>query len=124
MAISLLMLNRMRFNVESAVLVLLALKNFVKHGSNIFQIKRDGNFSSMPDLYPKVVTRDIKTLFMFRIPKFSDMVIIDPVANTGSVSGGEAGDGDGDGDKDGASILPFNFLAFALLLIVATIFAM
>ena len=63
----------------------------------------------MPDPFPKYETQGSKKLFMFRIPRFNNTVLIDPTANMDGVAaepiiggggdgnGGEGNGGDGNG---------------------------
>ena len=63
----------------------------------------------MPDPFPKYETQGSKKLFIFRIPRFNNTVLIDPTANMDGVAGepiigggggGNSGDGNG-GDANG-----------------------
>lgn len=45
----------------------------------------DDNYTAMPDEFPKFEKDDEKTKFVFRIPKFSKNVLVDPSVNVGKV---------------------------------------
>lgn len=72
---------------------------------DFFQIVLDDDPVDMPDPYPKYETQGIKKLFIFRIPRFNNTVLIDPTANMDGVAGdpiiGGGGDGNGGGGNGG-----------------------
>ena len=74
----------------------------------------------MPDPFPKYKTQGIKKLFIFRIPRFNNTVLIDPTANMDGVAGdpiiGGGGDGNGDGDGGDSTTGPPNGSTPILLL--------
>lgn len=105
----------------------------------------------MPDEFPKFVTKGSKKLFIFRIPRFNNTIVIDPAVNLGGsegggvvTSGGDTGGTGGgdsttkspgdeggeettrpddyDGGKSSASLLPFNLCALIFSLAAATIY--
>ena len=84
----------------------------------------------MPDPFPKYETQGSKKLFIFRIPRFNNTVLIDPTANMDGVAGepiiggggdgnggdGNGGGGNGGGDSGGSTTGPPNGSAPMLLL--------
>ena len=103
----------------------------------------DGNFTDMPGGYPKFETQGSKKKFIFRIPRFTDMVLIDPTANMDGVAGPAVSGGEGDAGTTktpatkapatkapdttrpttaGASTLLLNVLDFAVFLHVVLMF--
>ena len=97
----------------------------------------------MPDPYPDFQIKGSKQLFIFRIPKFNNTVLIDPTANMDGVAGDPISGGDGDGGttdqpegsttgqpegsttgqpESSASMLSFSILALVVLLHVAAMF--
>ena len=75
----------------------------------------------MPDPFPKYETQGSKKLFMFRIPRFSNTVLIDPTANMDGVAGEPTiGGGGGDGGDSGtAPMLLLNVFALVFPLLAA-----
>ena len=57
----------------------------------------------MPDPFPKYETQGSKKLFIFRIPRFNNTVLIDPTANMDGVAGEPTIGGDGGGNGDGGN---------------------
>jgi len=74
----------------------------------------DDDYTAMPAGFPKFENDDGKKKFVFRIPKFSKNVLVDPSVTPGKKSSA--------GQKSAASWLKVNF-TFALLLQVAAMFA-
>ena len=72
---------------------------------HFFQILLDDDPVDMPDPFPKYETQGSKKLFIFRIPRFNNTVLIDPTANMDGVAGepiiGGGGDGNGGGGNGG-----------------------
>ena len=69
----------------------------------------------MPDPFPKYETQGSKKLFIFRIPRFNNTVLIDPTANMDGVAG-EPTTGGGGGDGGDSGTAPMLFLnVFALV---------
>jgi len=80
-----------------------------------FQVMTDDDdYTAMPAGFPKFENDDGKKKFVFRIPKFSKNVLVDPSVTPGKKSSA--------GQKSAASWLKVNF-TFALLLQVAAMFA-
>ena len=44
----------------------------------------DGGFTDMPADFPKIEIKGSKNLFVFRIPRFSDKALIDPLVSLGA----------------------------------------
>lgn len=57
----------------------------------------------MPDPFPKYETQGSKKLFIFRIPRFNNTVLIDPTANMDGVAGEPTIGGDGGGNGGGGN---------------------
>ena len=70
---------------------------------HFFQILLDDEPVDMPDPFPKYETQGSKKLFMFRIPRFNNTVLIDPTANMDGVAGEPTIGGDGGGNGDGGN---------------------
>ena len=97
---------------------------------HFFQILLDDDPVDMPDPFPKYETQGSKKLFIFRIPRFNNTVLIDPTANMDGVAGepiiggggdgnggdGNGGGGNGGGDSGGSTTGPPNGSAPMLLL--------
>ena len=67
---------------------------------HFFQILLDDDPVDMPDPFPKYETQGSKKLFIFRIPRFNNTVLIDPTANMDGVAGEPTtGGGGGDGGR-------------------------
>ena len=81
----------------------------------MFQMIVDGNYTDMPGDYPMFEAKNNKNYFLFRIPKFTSMILIDPTVSVGVEE--EASTTAQTTPKSSASTLAFNF--FALLLSVA-----
>ena len=92
---------------------------------HFFQIFLDDDPVDMPDPFPKYETQGSKKLFMFRIPRFNNTVLIDPTANMDGVAAepiiggggdGNGGGGNGGGDSGDSTTGPPNGSAPMLLL--------
>ena len=70
---------------------------------HFFQILLDEDPVDMPDPFPKYETQGSKKLFIFRIPRFNNTVLIDPTANMDGVAGEPTIGGDGGGNGDGGN---------------------
>ena len=70
---------------------------------HFFQILLDDDPVDMPDPFPKYETQGSKKLFIFRIPRFNNTVLIDPTANMDGVAGEPTIGGDGGGNGDGGN---------------------
>lgn len=70
---------------------------------HFFQILLDEDPVDMPDPFPKYETQGSKKLFIFRIPRFNNTVLIDPKANMDGVAGEPTIGGDGGGNGDGGN---------------------
>ena len=81
----------------------------------MFQMIVDGNYTDMPGDYPRFEAKNNKNYFLFRIPKFTSTILIDPTVSVGVEE--EASTTAQTTPKSSASTLAFNF--FALLLSVA-----
>ena len=88
---------------------------------HFFQILLDEEPVDMPDPFPKYETQGSKKLFMFRIPRFNNTVLIDPTANMDGVAGEPTtGGGGGDGGDSGtAPMLLLNVFALVFPLLAA-----
>ena len=88
---------------------------------HFFQILLDDEPVDMPDPFPKYETQGSKKLFMFRIPRFNNTVLIDPTANMDGVAGEPTtGGGGGDGGDSGtAPMLLLNVFALVFPLLAA-----
>lgn len=76
----------------------------------------DDEYTAMPEKFPKFERDDEEKKFVFRIPKFSKNVLVDPSVNVGKVKVEKVHVG----DKNAASWLQFN-VAVAVFLQVAAI---
>lgn len=70
---------------------------------HFFQIFLDDDPVDMPDPFPKYETQGSKKLFIFRIPRFNNTVLIDPTANMDGVAGEPTIGGDGGGNGGGGN---------------------
>lgn len=70
---------------------------------HFFQILLDDDPVDMPDPFPKYETQGSKKLFIFRIPRFNNTVLIDPTANMDGVTGEPITGGDGGGNGNGGN---------------------
>ena len=88
---------------------------------HFFQILLDEEPVDMPDPFPKYETQGSKKLFIFRIPRFNNTVLIDPTANMDGVAGEPTtGGGGGDGGDSGtAPMLLLNVFALVFPLLAA-----
>ena len=88
---------------------------------HFFQILLDDEPVDMPDPFPKYETQGSKKLFIFRIPRFNNTVLIDPTANMDGVAGEPTtGGGGGDGGDSGtAPMLLLNVFALVFPLLAA-----
>ena len=88
---------------------------------HFFQILLDDDPVDMPDPFPKYETQGSKKLFIFRIPRFNNTVLIDPTANMDGVAGEPTtGGGGGDGGDSGtAPMLLLNVFALVFPLLAA-----
>ena len=87
---------------------------------HFFQILLDDEPVDMPDPFPKYETQGSKKLFIFRIPRFNNTVLIDPTANMDGVAGEPTtGGGGGDGGDSGTARLLLNVFALVFPLLAA-----
>ncbi len=78
----------------------------------------DDEYTAMPEKFPKFERDDEEKKFVFRIPKFSRNVLVDPSVNVGKVLVEKVPGG----NKNAASWLQLN-VAVAVFLQVAAMFA-